>query len=305
MTGADSGRVACALCGDTEAKTTIEHVFGDWMAEEFPEQKRLRHRGHERVEPHSGKRITKEWTEQDFRHQTRVRVLCDRCNNEWGSQLESAAEPIVTAMIRGGFRLYKREEATTVATWATKAAILWQYVDPPDLHLIPFEYRRSLRDRNEPPPNTVVVAGSQRPGGMWNHGTSLQMLHVGERGGASLQPGATKKPARNPPDGFMSVLGFGQLFLIICGVFDDGTRPPSDPSEIAPDAVVRLWPDPADLIIWPTWEDANDLFLQTIGRNRSGSRIFFPGPHENGASRNRTKTPNRSGRRRARKAGSS
>ena len=26
----------CALCGDTNSNLTLEHIFGDWMAKEFP-----------------------------------------------------------------------------------------------------------------------------------------------------------------------------------------------------------------------------------------------------------------------------
>jgi hypothetical protein len=284
-------RKRCALCGGNEAKITVEHIFGDWMADEFPEQTRDRDRGYHYRDLSTGKSVAKSWTENDFRHQTRVRVLCDPCNSDWGGTLESKVEPVLRPMLRANGTIVSPDKAAALSTWATKVAVLWEFLDPPEARIIPDWYRYSLREHTQPPPKTLVLAGSLMEGS-WSHRTAQVNLVIGHRAVAAANAiGTGQAPTTRPENAFLSVLGFRRIFFLVVAALSDNHFEPFDFSQFGEQLFARLWPNP-EPFFWPRFAPAPDQLLDRFVGNPD---VFFripPGADVSGVPRlDLTSTP--------------
>lgn len=60
----------------------------------------------------------------------KVKILCGPCNGVWGSQLETEAKPLLSALILGEPVKLGQTEQALVATWATKTVLLYEFVKP-------------------------------------------------------------------------------------------------------------------------------------------------------------------------------
>jgi hypothetical protein len=83
----------CAFCAHS-AKLSGEHIWSEWMRELFPTKKvRFTSFG----EKHE---VLRQWSSQDI--DMTAKVVCQKCNNQWMSGLESAhAKPAMTDLIVG------------------------------------------------------------------------------------------------------------------------------------------------------------------------------------------------------------
>jgi hypothetical protein len=116
-----------------------------------------------------------------------------------GGALESRVQPVLRPMLRGNGTIVSPEKASALATWATKAAVLWEYLDPAEARIVPDWYRNSLREHTQPPPKTLVLAGSLMEGA-WSHRTAQINLVIGHQavaeanaiGTEQVQPGDPK-----------------------------------------------------------------------------------------------------------------
>lgn len=57
-------------------------------------------------------------------------MVCPRCNNGWMSRLETAVQPILRPLVLGKHARLTEDEITTLATWATKTALVYEPVHP-------------------------------------------------------------------------------------------------------------------------------------------------------------------------------
>jgi hypothetical protein len=62
-------------------------------------------------------------------------TLCKPCNNEWGSQLEKCAGPILTPMIQGRKHEITPAEARILSAWFFLKALVAEYLVPSGLRL--------------------------------------------------------------------------------------------------------------------------------------------------------------------------
>ena len=110
----------CLACGLTSSPASREHVFSDWLLREF--------------DPEISMALYRRYGDGS-REQTRVEIrlgsftlksVCESCNNGWMSRLESAANPLILGLIRGGRELngLSEEERRILARWAGKTAII-------------------------------------------------------------------------------------------------------------------------------------------------------------------------------------
>ncbi len=56
--------------------------------------------------------------------------MCQGCNSGWLSDLETTAQAIVGALVRGRGAILDGEKQRTVATWAYKTVLLFQMLVP-------------------------------------------------------------------------------------------------------------------------------------------------------------------------------
>ena len=59
----------------------------------------------------------------------RIRCVCKRCNNEWMSQIESAAKLTIERRITSEATLLEPEAQIVLARWAIKTAMVFQAAD--------------------------------------------------------------------------------------------------------------------------------------------------------------------------------
>ena len=221
------------LCGDEDGKITLEHIYGDWMAQEFPEQERSRKRAVLYTSRTTGEVEMRKWEEKESRHQTKVKALCEECNNVWGSRMEAAVRPVITPMIRGDDCYRNVEAVRTLATWAAKVAALQEFLDPPEMRVLRDLDRRRLRVLSEPPINTVISIGAIA-GVRWG-------ITTRRRVGGTLAPPV-------PADTYMMTIGFGALLLIVGGNTTGVEL--TNPAEVLHEALRQVWPDPKPFR-WP------------------------------------------------------
>jgi hypothetical protein len=141
-----TGGKTCMFCGGTGL--TQEHVRPRWLEGAIEEDAPLGYRhGTAGAEP-----APLEWTGRGFTHT--VGDVCRRCNSGWLSELESAAKPLLTPMIRGKHQTLGPRQQRVVATWVMKTAAV---IDRTHRHrTVPPEHGRVLRERREPPPGVYV-----------------------------------------------------------------------------------------------------------------------------------------------------
>lgn len=115
----------CIFCG--EPKVTREHIFSQrWMERLFPPQGGRRFKGPRWQHVHEdtsqdGAPTTRIW---QSRHAGVVRAACRRCNNGWMGSLDNRAYPILAELMTMKRYPIGISEGTTVASWATKIAML-------------------------------------------------------------------------------------------------------------------------------------------------------------------------------------
>ena len=254
------------------------------MADEFPEQTRDRDRGYHYRDLSTGQTVAKSWTENDYRHQTRARVLCDSCNSDWGGALESKVEPVQRPMLRGNPAIVSPDAAAALSTWATKVAVLWEFLDSAEARIIPDRHRYSLREHTQPPPKTLVLAGSLMEGS-WSHRSAKLNLVVGPWAAAEASAiGTGQAPTTRPENAFLSVLGFRWIFFLVAAVLNDDHFKPFDLSQFGQQVFARLWPDP-EPFFWPRLAPTPD---QLLDRFVGDPDIFFripPGADVSGVPR--------------------
>lgn len=135
----------CAFC--PAEKTTREHVFARWLTAALVRQggEPLVHRNDSPGHPES-----RDAREFDFV----VRAACQDCNNGWMSALESRARPLLTPMMRGERRQLTSADQKSIATWATKTAMLIEITDTdPTVRDVD---RHALRKTQAPPAHTLI-----------------------------------------------------------------------------------------------------------------------------------------------------
>ncbi len=112
----------CIFCGGSPI--TAEHLWPEWMAPLLGKQGRgttqrfgryVRHPTTDEVvfavREHliKGRRSTS----------ATMSVLCDRCNNEWGSLLETAAAPALKKLVKGDRHVIRPADLAVIVRWLT------------------------------------------------------------------------------------------------------------------------------------------------------------------------------------------
>lgn len=107
-------------------------------------------------------------------------LLCRECNSVWGAGIEGRAKPVLLPMVRGYPKRLARTSQETVALWTAKTAVVFDRSHPPESQVIPEEHLRYIRQRGEPPPNTVAWISAYE-------GQKYTALHVSTRSGEEGQ----------------------------------------------------------------------------------------------------------------------
>lgn len=119
---------SCLFCGGRPL--TREHIIPRWMTDVLPEQLRWRAQDQAVILfPGTGEEVgermrTREVAEK-FNDAT-VRWACARCNTGWMNDIETAARPSLSRLIRGEACTISADDVAAIATWAVKTTLVAQ-----------------------------------------------------------------------------------------------------------------------------------------------------------------------------------
>lgn len=187
----------CILCG-TQGELTEEHIFADWISKVAPSK-------------FPGTRVQL-ITAADHRtslirgphHDLRIKVLCSRCNNDWGSRLQSKTARVLKPLIRGRWVGLTSSERSQLARWLSCFVIVREFMHP-ELVTIAAEERLRFRKTSIPCKGTCMWITPFE--GSANHLAAWHRALIGMTGGS-----ASKRP-----DTHFTVLAIGRAVFFVFG----------------------------------------------------------------------------------------
>lgn len=169
--------------------------------------------------------------------------MCQGCNSGWLSDLETTAQAIVGALVRGRRAILDGEKQRTVATWAYKTVLLFQMVRAEQLRAVPIaRYRELYRIRRAPTDVRLWLAVTQ----------SGSAVHE-----TSTETNLTTTTATVP--GFFSALALGNLSVLCTGRTSPGPQPIRIGARANPRALLPIWPASVRPVVWPPPVPLEDL----------------------------------------------
>lgn len=212
---------SCLFCGSRK-NLTGEHLWPRWLNKVLPN-----YRATSSILKRPGEK-QRTWPTKRTANQE-IGMVCDPCNSRWMSQLETAAQPLLTEMIRGRRQTLDKPQQRTLAAWAFKTAIVGERMSPKTA-VIPQKQRYGLKEAGEPPiAAQVFIAATD---GQWpgdTHFAEQKLLF--HRGGTV-----------DRRKGYATTMLIQRVALQVVGhAFEDATvafyhRPPLR------DSVRRIWP---------------------------------------------------------------
>jgi hypothetical protein len=137
----------CVFC-EREVPLTLEHVFPSWISSVLMPAESVVHIHRlegEVVRAHTSAKMD-----------ATVKRVCERCNNGWMHELEEAARPVLTPLIRKTQpRGLAPIEQEVISTWAIKTALMCEFMDPRSASA-PRSHFQVLFQSLKPPPGTNV-----------------------------------------------------------------------------------------------------------------------------------------------------
>jgi len=148
----------CIFC--TAPPDSLEHILPVWTQEIIPPLPEATFSEYGRADGHY---IAEDLTESlvsnrergfDVAH-LRVGVVSTDCNTGWMSQLEDAAKPVLSSLIRGEPRLLSARDQMTISTWMTLRAMVSEMLWP-DRACTTQPDRHQFRAQQQPFQNSKV-----------------------------------------------------------------------------------------------------------------------------------------------------
>lgn len=238
-----TGRV-CIFCGSSGV--TNEDVIPRWTHKVLRQLPQYLDQGFTRdttktKSEESGnwiRSIIRQWPSKNVPERS-VRVACGPCNSGWMSQLETRCKSVLTPMILGRGKDLIPADQEAVSLWATKTAMVAQFLHP-DRRCIPDEHYHDLFRSRQPRPDASIYLAHQYP-------DSARLVRY-DAGGF----------ARPHGPGYVVTLALGELII---QVFTHvrfahlGYRlQPSDDTYLR-----RIWPKADATVTWPPVRRIDDI----------------------------------------------
>lgn len=152
----------CLFCANKAA--TKEHVWPNWLVNYFASKAPRKAKGRSgaiyRGTMSRDRQVVRAWDSNSIEHTSRI--VCAKCNNNWMSELETVAKPVLLPLISDPLapRVLSLDEQCKIAVWATLRSMVFDASGPSGT---PRYYQDSDCARFadpeaalEPPPDTHV-----------------------------------------------------------------------------------------------------------------------------------------------------
>ena len=226
----------CLFCG-APGPLSREHIYGDWL-------RKLGYTGEgvREIVPGDGSQPV---IQRGGPFSKKLRIVCYPCNNEWMSGMETAAEPLLTAMFNAKGTSVTLDEGAqlALARWAFKTAVVAAQVDwtAP----FPLGHRREFYETDRPPQHVQARIGT----------ASIPALQMGEQLAEYRFDPRTATITRAGES--LSFPFYRASFRLLTVVFDvigyvaDTDMLDIEPSEDLGRTLLPLWPSQYPKIWWP------------------------------------------------------
>jgi hypothetical protein len=226
----------CLFCG-AAGPLNGEHIYGDWL-------RGLGYTGEgvREIVPGDGSQPI---IQRGGPFSKKLKIVCYPCNSEWMSGMETAAQPLLTAMFntRGASVMLNEAAQLTLARWAFKTAAVAAQVDRTDT--FPLAHRREFHQTDRPPQHAQIRIGT----------AAIPALQRGEQLADfrfHLQTATITRAGHS-----VSFPFYRASFRLLTVVFDlfgyvaDEDMVNIDPDENLGRALLPLWPAQHPRIWWP------------------------------------------------------
>lgn len=133
---------SCIFCG--LPVNSKEHLFAEWILLSLGGNKRRR-------------QTLSDGIPRELTGPMTIRCLCRRCNNEWLSEIENSAKPIIEPLIHDRSGPLNQGDQEVLAIWAAKTAMMGEGTKPQSLgRFFSDEERDSMRTNRQIPEGMIV-----------------------------------------------------------------------------------------------------------------------------------------------------
>jgi hypothetical protein len=228
-------RPLCTFC--PEPATTGEHIWSDWLNALLGKHRRYRIKREIQGD-------ARYWQSVGL-HQ-KLPALCDDCNNNWGSVIETRMKDVSSFMVRDGTPTHlKSEDLATIALYSQLKAFVCDYAQEEIKSFYELSERRAFRNNFRFPSGTNMWLARTLP----NHG---------------IFRNAYAKPPFNTPKRFHTyvfTMSLGHLVIQLTSVrwTKKSNRRYAIPPQLTQGPAwsrvsVPIWPDCITPISWPPQE---------------------------------------------------
>jgi hypothetical protein len=135
----------CIFCG--VPANSKEHLFAGWVLQSLGGMKRMR-------------QTLSDGIPRELTGPMTIRCLCEHCNNEWLSEIENSAKPIMEPLMHDKGGPLTPADQEIMAIWASKTAMIGEGTKPQNLdRFFSQQERDSLRTDRQIPEGMIVQLG--------------------------------------------------------------------------------------------------------------------------------------------------
>ena len=241
----------CVFC--EEGTASREHVIPSWLDVPIKRSRplapgRLRiGLTHRYTPPSDSGDSVREWSAPGPDLVTKE--VCEICNNEMLSDLETTIRAAVGDMVVGRPVELQSADQVSVAAWCYKTILLIQLVRPGKFSLIPRRRYAEFYRLRRPPSDARVWLG------VVSQGSSV--LHE-----VTMRVDMTTLSARSP--GYFAALSIGNLLILCGGRCSVSNAPFRVEARAAGTALLALWPASVRSMSWPPPTAIEDLSAKAL-----------------------------------------
>ena len=182
----------CIFCGGSPL--TREHIWANWFRAYLPRTRPFYHSGRivlneDKTQTQSSKKIAGDPKSR------KLRIVCNKCNNEWMSDLQNATKPILIPLLHRQQITLSEPRQRQLATWVAMTVICAEYLQPASVS-IPVTARRWLFTNRTPPDNMRIWIGNFDRRN-WKADWAHNSLRISENEGRypwTVNPDGTPRP---------------------------------------------------------------------------------------------------------------